>query len=326
MRPLKSRQSGLRAPLNRIFGTEANVRILRVISLDPEPMTRTELARRAGLEVKGAHLAANRLLQEGIIQRVGGGGLQNVVLVESHPLANAIKALFNAERERADRLIDELRNTAKHLSPDVDSAWIHGEFATGHDRLGDAVTMAVLTPASVTARLSKALREAVTPIEALEDVTIDTKVYTRPDLLTLSPDEKKAFSNILLLFGPDPTFIIEGGAQRNPSRTPSLHSKREAEQRELAEAIVRHLRRNPAKRRLALDYIAKRSKNASPHERHELEEWKAILESSSNARLERLLTDPGERATRLRQTLPFMKILSADERNRLLTRLRHDPA
>jgi hypothetical protein len=168
------------------------------------------------------------------------------------------------------------------------------------------------------------LRDAVTPIEATEDVTIDTKVYTRPDLLTLSAEVKQPFAHILTLFGPSPISVIESPPERDLSRKPSLHFHREAEQRLLAEAIVRHLRKNPAKRRLALDYIVKRWKDASPQERHELDEWRSILESSSNARLERLLMDPGERSTRLRQTLPFVNLLTPDERDRLLAQIRDD--
>jgi hypothetical protein len=286
-------------------------------------MTRTDLARRARLEPKGAHLAAERLLQEGILERMGGGAVQHVTLVESHPLTHAIKALFAAERERAERLLDKLRDAAKRLSDVVDSAWIQGRIAEDEDRLGEPITMAVLAPTSATATLSTSLRRAVTPIEATEDVTIDTKIYTRPDLLTLSAEQKQTFAHILPLFGPSPIAVIESRPERGP-RTPSLHSHREAEQRLLAQAIVRHLRRDPAKRRVALDYITKRWKDASPQERHELEEWRSILESSSNARLERLLTDPGERSTRLRQTLPFVHLLSPDERDRLLAQIRDD--
>jgi hypothetical protein len=52
--------------------------------------------------------------------------VQHVALVESHPLTNAIRALFAAERERAERLIDRLRDVAKRLSDALDSAWIQG--------------------------------------------------------------------------------------------------------------------------------------------------------------------------------------------------------
>jgi hypothetical protein len=250
--------------------------------------------------------------------------LQQVVLAETHPLSSAITALFVAERQRVDRLIQELRDLAKHLSNRIDGAWIQGGIAADEDRPGEPITLAVLAPTSSTSTLSKSLREAVTPIEVREDVTLDTKIYTRPDLLTLSAEEKKSLSHIVQLYGSSPALIVDGRPTRNISKKVSLHSHREAEQRQLAEAVVRHLRRNPAKRRLALEFIARRWKDASPRERHELEEWKTFLESASHARLERLLTDPGERATRLRQTLPFMNLLTPDERDRLLAEIRND--
>lgn len=322
MRPPKLRQSALRAPLNRILGTEANVRVLRAVTLEPEPLTRSELARRAGLEVNGTHLATNRLLAEGILRRVGAGARQQVVLEEVHPLAPSIRGLFKAESERVERLLEGLRNVAKGLSEDVDSAWIQGPFATGEDRHGDPLRIAVLTRTSATARLSKALRQAVSTIEKSEDVTIDTEIYTRPDLVTLRPEEAKALSDVVPLFGPPPAVFTEAGREASAVRNLVVHSDRDFEHRLLAKEIALRLRREPARRRRALEYIAKRLKDASPQEKHELEEWQAILESSSNARLERFLLDPGERATRLRQTLPFIDMLSADEREQLLSSLR----
>jgi hypothetical protein len=84
MRPPKHRQSALRSPLNRILGTETNVRILRALVDDPFPMTRSELGRMANLESKGAYLAANRLLGEGLLQLVGKGPRQQVELERKH--------------------------------------------------------------------------------------------------------------------------------------------------------------------------------------------------------------------------------------------------
>ena len=45
MRPVTVRQSALRAPLNAFLGTEANVRLLRILTQTAEPVTATQLAR-----------------------------------------------------------------------------------------------------------------------------------------------------------------------------------------------------------------------------------------------------------------------------------------
>src|SRR5262249_46541609 len=66
----------------------------------------------------------------------------------------------------------------------------------------------------------------------------------------------------------------------------------------------------------------------SPGEQRELREWDRILRTMSTARLRRFLVDRGERATRLRQTLPFVGALTAAERERIAAErvLRRDAA
>jgi hypothetical protein len=86
----------------------------------------------------------------------------------------------------------------------------------------------------------------------------------------------------------------------------------------IARAIARQLRRDPALSARALACVEQRMASASPQERLELEEWAQLLRTASPARLRRFLVAPGERATRLRQTLPFLGILSPEERQTVL--------
>ena len=58
MRPIASEQDPLRYPLNMIFGTQAHVRVLRVMAVEVEgPLTASDIAKRAGLTVPGAQKA-----------------------------------------------------------------------------------------------------------------------------------------------------------------------------------------------------------------------------------------------------------------------------
>jgi hypothetical protein len=65
-------------------------------------------------------------------------------------------------------------------------------------------------------------------------------------------------------------------------------------------------------------HVANRAKKASAQERRELLEWDRILATMSPSRLRRFLVEPGERATRLRQTLPALDLLTPAERNAVL--------
>ncbi|MBK8058777.1 MAG: hypothetical protein IPK33_13275 [Gemmatimonadetes bacterium] len=54
MRPILNRQSALRAPLNDILGTEANVRLLRALAATAAPMSPSRLAEATGLHLSGS--------------------------------------------------------------------------------------------------------------------------------------------------------------------------------------------------------------------------------------------------------------------------------
>jgi hypothetical protein len=58
-----------------------------------------------------------------------------------------------------------------------------------------------------------------------------------------------------------------------------------------------------------------------PGEIRSLREWEALLQRNDLSLLLRVMTDPGEDATRLRQSSPFAGILSADERERIIDRV-----
>jgi hypothetical protein len=63
---------------------------------------------------------------------------------------------------------------------------------------------------------------------------------------------------------------------------------------------------------------------ASAQELPELNEWLELLEHKSVSQVRSLLLDPGERATRLRQSLPFLEVLTETERIELLQRVNDD--
>ncbi len=322
VRPLKRRQSALRTPLNRILGAEANVRLLRVVTLEPDSLTRSELGRRAGVGEKGAHLAARRLEEEGILRRVGSGPRQQVTFELRHPLAEPLQALFRAEHARTERLIEKVKLAIRELSPDVDAAWIEGAFATLQDRPGDPLEIGVLARGGALPGVMKALRMSLGPIEAGEDIRIELKGYTRPDLEVIRPDEARDLAKAIPISGTPPSAFTKLGRETQDLRNLVMHADRDRQQALIAEEVATRLVRNPGILQAAKEWIEKRLDAASARERAELEEWLSILNTSSPSRLARFLRDTGERATRLRQTFPFMEVLSPDERAAILQKAR----
>ncbi len=319
MRPPKHKQSALRAPLNRLFGAEANVRILRAASLEPFPMSRTELGRVADLGAKGAYLAANRLLEEGVLRLVGKGTRQQVELSANHPLAGAIQALFRAEQASGEELIASLKRVVRAQSSDLIAAWIQGPFAKGEDRPGDPIVLGVLGSSKALSAVLKRLRKDLSKVEASHDTTVELVGYTRPDLAVAKPAERRRLSDAMPLFGLPPSALRPHSEDEYYKlRNAVVHGDRDKEHLVFAHFIADRILRDPTRLRAAKDFLTKRLEVASEHERYALEEWTAILDDMSTTRLRRFLLDEGERATRLRQTLPFLDILTPKEREELL--------
>ena len=61
MRPPSRTQSALRCPLNHVLGTEANVRVMRALSLSDIPISIPEIARLTLLQPSGVARVCEKL-------------------------------------------------------------------------------------------------------------------------------------------------------------------------------------------------------------------------------------------------------------------------
>jgi DNA-binding transcriptional ArsR family regulator len=312
MRPIARPQSALRSPLNDILGTEANVRILRTLAGTSLPMAPTEIAAHALLNLSGAVRALATLEEAGIVERVGSGRRQPVVLRRQHPLARALESLFAEESQRVQRLVSRLKEYAGRLVPPPKSVWVEGPVATQRDRLGESVRVGVLTTTRDLDHSVSAMQSHSVTIERELDVTIEVHGLSEPDLAALPPNEAKQLHTVLPILGPPPAAFL-GGREKAPRRR--SHAALDDDAKAMAAAVGRHLKRDPSIAERAQRFVKERLETASKGEQRELREWDSILRNMSPARLRRFLVDPGARATRLRQTMPFLAVLSVEERS-----------
>lgn len=316
VRPPAAALSALRAPLDRILGTAASVRVLRVLTQLDTPLAGSEVARRARLNPSGTRRTISALIDLGILEFVGAGPRQLVRLRRQHPLAAMLTELFAAEAERFDSLIASLQSALARLRPPPRAAWVQGPVATGDDEPGDPIVLGLLT---TTKRLADALAELEVELAALEttfDVTISVRGWTSAELSTLPDDELAQLDEVLPLLGPAPMLL---GAGETPSARPArTHRDHDRRALALARAVADRLSRDPTLIERARKHIARRIERASPGEHSDLREWDRLLRTMTLPRLQRFLVDPGERATRLRQSLPFLDVLSEEERKRIV--------
>ncbi len=318
MRPTSERQSALRAPLNYTLGTEASVRLLRCLSETRTPLGRAELARRADLNESGVRRALANLERLGIVEGVGTGMRRPVRLRRQHSLVPDLVALFEAESERFDQLILQLREVVDQLSPTPKAAWIQGQVARGRDKPGDPLEIGVLTsPSNVEATVTR-LQRSVAELMMAHDVITDVRGWTVADLESAPNQQLTELEDVMILTGPPPLSLHPRKSAGRSSERSHTHLEHDQRSLALAKAIADRLAEDPSLVEKAQEYIRRRSQQASSGERPELEEWERLLHSLSIARLKQFLVDTGPRATRLRQTLPFVDALSKDERDRIL--------
>ncbi len=325
MRPTARHQSALRTPLNDLLGTEAHVRLLRALSATETPVSASELARQTDLHLSGIGRALVALEETGVVELVGTGGRRPARLRDVHPLAPVLRTLFRAEAARFEHIVHSLREAAKRVRPIPKAIWIQGPVTRGEDRIGDPLVIALLTSAKDLVRARTSLEALIEDLERDLDVTVEIRGYTVADFIGTQPHELAAVREGMSLLGPPPLSLVQPaytrrdrGATRPASRSRiRSHADIDARAHALAGAIAERLRSDPSLVGRARARLSERLETASASDRHALREWDRILRTMSVARLRRFLIDPGERATRLRQTLPFAEVLSAEERGRI---------
>jgi hypothetical protein len=233
-------------------------------------------------------------------------------------LASPLANLFAAERARFESIIDGLRASVRRLEPPPRAAWIEGPVATESDKPADPVLVGVLDGADRVDQAVEQLRAAVAELELEHDVTIAIRSVTSADLAVLSANRQADLEQTIPLLGPPPDALFADQRSEGAGTRSRSHEDLDRRALAMARAISKRLSDDPSLIERAQRYVRRRLEKASPGERMDLREWERLLRTMSPPRLQRFLVDPGERATRLRQTLPFVDALSKEERDAIL--------
>lgn len=301
MRSIERQQSAFRAPWDTILGVESHVRTLRVLDESSEPMSTRELARRTGVQLRAVQLTVGRLEAAGVVERIGTGPRPQVRLRRSHPLAPALHDLFEVERERVRRVLEALKKAARAV-PQLESVWLEGSVAEGLDENGDVATLGVLARSGDVDAAVDALRAAMSGLMSQEDLHIQVRGWTRADLMEPDKERVRALEEALPLLGAVP--IAAGDRKRGSG--PRTHAEADADLLRRGKRVSEVLAKRPELIAQARRDLARRLETAGPQEARTLREWLQLLDGLSAQRLRRFLTDPGEQATRLRQSLPLV--------------------
>lgn len=314
MRQPKTRQSDVRHPINAILGAEANVRLLRILALHTGPFTAGELAKRALLTRTSVYPALRALEGEGIVEFTGVGSQKLVQLRDRHPLSLPLRELFGAEQARFTNLLQALRRLPAARRPAVVSLWIV-EAPPGS--ASGVLTLYVVARAGDLDDIVTGLNTDVEEVERTFDVAVAVRGLGRSEVESAMHASAAHPDAVHLVAGIPPASLLEGN-RRTPRARPSTHEEHDVRARRLAVAVAAKLKADPGLATLAADRVRRRATEASAGERQELAEWARLLSALSPARLRAFLVEDSERATRLRQSLPALQLLSPAERDAVL--------
>lgn len=316
MRPTSHPQSALRCPLNHVLGTEANVRVLRVVLLSDIPIPVSELARRAELQVSGVARVCAHLEDLGVVEAIGRGTRNRQYRRNTRfPLGGSLVELYRQESQHAIQVTQELQAAVRTMSG-LRAAWIEGPVAKGIDRPGDPVVVGILVDAAAVEPVRLEAARRFLPVQANHDVVVELHVVTNADLVAADQHRLANLEPVRPLLGPPPLDLLRGA---EPTLTRSAARKKRHEHvdvrsKEIAKLIADRLARDPSLVEDARRYVERRLLSASPGEHLELQEWQQVLSTMSVPRLRRFLTADDARAVRLRQSAPFLNVLSEADR------------
>lgn len=297
--------SVLKTPLTEILGFKSHVQLIRVMIFINEPVNPKKLKKRTGLSKQGVYNGIDRLYKLGVINYVGSG--KQIELRKEHPLYHSINQLFSSEQDYFDRLLENLKGEINALKIKPTSAWIFGNAASGQDKYGDPLKIALFGNVKTVDEMVSEFRERIyqSGFEKKFDVTLEIKGVTIAEEDLVMKEDK------LLLWGTDPAFF-------KPSNEMELHNKShqefDKESLQNADAWLDFLKNHPEVIERTKMYLRDKIQSEKSGTKKELQEWHRLLESISFQRLKKFMQSDSERSTRLRQSLPFWPVLTEDER------------
>ncbi len=300
MRPIAHGRNALRYPLNDVFGTEAHVRILRALIHEGDgPLGAADAAKLTGLTQPGARKALHRLQELGVVRSVGAGRSQKYGLRRQEGMVDLLRSLFDAEQRLYDDLLAGLRQAFAGVH-EVQLAWIRDLPV----RLGDPVELVVVADVRATPWLGEELRTRIAGVEKEYDLTVEISLFTQADAPAAEPDA---------LF----VLVNEPVGGLGSRKRPKSHREADELSLQLAGAVSELIRSDPSLIRRAVQHLNRLAHDPQGIAVGDVLEWRQVLETYSPERVSKLLVSGSSRARRLRQSSPFLAVLSPEERDRL---------
>lgn len=137
-----SAQSFVRFPLDAVFDSPANVRVLRMLARHGGVLSASTLADLAKLTKPSVLSALRQLIEAGTVEALGTDRQRLYRFNETGSLGLALNALFAAENQAYREVIEVVRASAEDAG--AEAAWLYGSTARGEDRPGSDIDVAII--------------------------------------------------------------------------------------------------------------------------------------------------------------------------------------
>ncbi|MBD3239924.1 MAG: hypothetical protein GF331_05015 [Chitinivibrionales bacterium] len=307
MRPVSKQRNVLQYPLDRGLSTEAQVRLLRVLLVEVEGAVGVaEASRLAELTPRWARQALERLTDTGLVRRQGSGRSVHYCVNGEHSLCAPLRALFASERERFDMFVSTLRRLAADI-PEIREAWVQSL----PTKPGEMVEVVLVVEAAAAGWIDREARARVRALEKQHDVIIEFVVRIRADKV------KPPAEAVML-------YTLGNGPRHRNAVLPPTHQEKERRSLRQAQAMASLVRSDPSLIPRAKHHLDRLLREGTGTADADLAEWRQVLDTHSVGRICDLLVSQSSRGERLRQSMPFLAVLSAEQRDALLRVLEDD--
>lgn len=184
-----SAQSHLRFPLTYLLANEGSVRVLRLLLVHGGHLSVAQLSRESGITLKSVRFVLESLAEQRLVSVFGQARSRLYAVDHQHPLADALKALFTAERSRWENLIAALRAVFRPIEG-VEAAWLYGSVARGDDKARSDLDIAVAIGKGKVDALAESIRQALQEVENRHFVTCSLVALSRRDVVRLAQGEE----------------------------------------------------------------------------------------------------------------------------------------
>ncbi|ARO29063.1 nucleotidyltransferase domain-containing protein [Rhizobium sp. NXC14] len=137
-------ESALRFPLSTVFGSEANVRVMRELSLHGGQLSVGDLISRTRISRPPILAALATLASLRIVAEVGTGYARLFSLNRDSPFFAPVQALFVAEERRFADILAAVKECASLFGDKVVAAWIFGSAARREDNASSDLDVALI--------------------------------------------------------------------------------------------------------------------------------------------------------------------------------------